>query len=205
MEEGTLFAGTLDVERCIYNMHKKGVPMHVLRQKADEYAQHGHIETQKADSIVRLIEHERGATRLVGVDENNADAPDPAAAAGGGGAGPDRRHEHVTGVHRRRAGLRRATNVVAGHDPSMVQQIGRNGLGVRGQGGNIDRAVLVDEFPIRQRGLQIGAVDLDGRRNLGIRDIQGAAADFRDMGLAHAGHGQKDSDHKQSMARDGGW
>ena len=108
-------------------------------------------------------------------------------------------------VHRGWSGLRRATNVVAGRDPGMVQQIGRDGLGVSGQGGNVDRAVLIDEFSIRQSGLQIGRVDLDGRRDLRFGDLQGAAADLGDMAKRGARRDQEQAGQKQGMARDGDW
>ena len=71
--KGTLFAGTLDVERNIYNMHKKGVPMTVIRQKIDEYVQYRHIESHHADAMVRIVEDERGSSRIAGVDDNDTD------------------------------------------------------------------------------------------------------------------------------------
>ena len=79
--KGTLFADTLDVQRCLYNMSKKGVPTHALRTKADEYVQHGHITAQMADSIMRVIEDERGANRLANDVDVGDGAPDPTNAA----------------------------------------------------------------------------------------------------------------------------
>ena len=71
--KGTLFDGVLDVERCIYNMHKKGVPTMVIRQKIHEYVQYQHIDKGQADAILRIVEDERNASRIVGVDGNDAD------------------------------------------------------------------------------------------------------------------------------------
>ena len=36
--KGTLHGGQLDIERVVYNLHRKGLPMHALEEKADEYS-----------------------------------------------------------------------------------------------------------------------------------------------------------------------
>ena len=36
-KKGTLFAGTLDIEMCLFNLYRKGVPIEALKLKADEY------------------------------------------------------------------------------------------------------------------------------------------------------------------------
>ena len=36
-KQGTLFAGTLDIEMCLFNLYRKGVPIEALKLKADEY------------------------------------------------------------------------------------------------------------------------------------------------------------------------
>ena len=61
-------------------MSKKGVPIHVLRQKADDYVQQGHIDSGLADRIVLLIEEERGVNkRLINDMDTGGGAPDQAA------------------------------------------------------------------------------------------------------------------------------
>ena len=76
--KGTLHGGHLDVERVIFNLHRKGLPMETLRQKADEYVDARLLTAERASMIVRVIEQERGATRTA-----NDAAADVEDAAGG--------------------------------------------------------------------------------------------------------------------------
>ncbi|HIE69689.1 MAG TPA: hypothetical protein EYP98_05705 [Planctomycetes bacterium] len=78
--KGTLFADKLDVERNLNNLSKKGCPLHVLRQKADDYVLQGHIDKDRAEQILLHIEAERGRReRLV----NDMDVGDGAPCQGG--------------------------------------------------------------------------------------------------------------------------
>lgn len=84
--KSSLFGGPLDIQRVLYNLHRKGVPVPVLRQKAEEFIADGLISNEHADHILQTIEQFRGATRIVNADfvgggggnvENDGDgAPD---------------------------------------------------------------------------------------------------------------------------------
>ena len=81
----TLFGGQLDVQRCIFNLHRRQFPIDVIRSKSQEYIDAGLISEQMAQVMVRTIEVERGGEsvaneRHLGLDEGE-----------GGGAGEDDR------------------------------------------------------------------------------------------------------------------
>ena len=59
-----MFAGPLDIERCIFNLYRKGVPLEALKIKADEYREAGYISIDMARQVIRLIEEERGQKRI---------------------------------------------------------------------------------------------------------------------------------------------
>ena len=63
--KGTLHAGSLDAERCLFNLYRKGVPFETLKTKADEYAAAGLFSTDAAERVCRTIEEEKGVTRIV--------------------------------------------------------------------------------------------------------------------------------------------
>ena len=63
--KGTLHAGALDVERTLFNLHRKGLTTASLREKADEYVDAGLLSSQKAERIIRIIEEERQIHRVV--------------------------------------------------------------------------------------------------------------------------------------------
>jgi hypothetical protein len=71
--------------QVLYNLHKKGVPIKVLRQKADDFKAACLISNEHSENILQTIEQFRGATRIVN---------DAFAAGGnddeGGGSAPDR-------------------------------------------------------------------------------------------------------------------
>ena len=60
VEEGALFAGALDVQRVLYNLHRKLVPSAHLELKAEEYVEARLIDRPMADRVLRAIEQERG-------------------------------------------------------------------------------------------------------------------------------------------------
>ena len=64
-KKGTLFAGTLDIERCLFNLYRKGVPMEALKLKADEYVAAGLLTLDMARHVCKAIEDERGHTTVV--------------------------------------------------------------------------------------------------------------------------------------------
>jgi hypothetical protein len=80
--KGTLFAAQLDVQRVIFNLHRKNLKLTTLQEKLDEYVAAGLVSLEMASSILRLIEQERGgAARTIN------DAPAGADDAGGTGEG----------------------------------------------------------------------------------------------------------------------
>ena len=58
--KGTLVAGTLGVQRVLYNLHRKLVPSAHLKCKADEYVKARLIDEAMAERVLRAIEQERG-------------------------------------------------------------------------------------------------------------------------------------------------
>ena len=57
--KGTLHSGDLDIERVIYNLHRKGLPTSTLFDKVTEYVEANLISGQSADKIRRTIQSER--------------------------------------------------------------------------------------------------------------------------------------------------
>jgi hypothetical protein len=64
-KKGTLFAGTLDIERCLFNLYRKGVPIEALKLKADEYVAADLLTIDMARHVCKAIEDERGHTTIV--------------------------------------------------------------------------------------------------------------------------------------------
>ena len=61
----TLFGGQLDVQRTIFDLHRRQFPMDVIRSKSQEYIDAGLIPEEMAQVMVRTIENERGGEVLV--------------------------------------------------------------------------------------------------------------------------------------------
>ena len=61
-QKGTLFAGTLDIQRVLYNLYRKMLPKQALEEKADEYVKAGFIDRHTANRVLKCIEMERGTT-----------------------------------------------------------------------------------------------------------------------------------------------
>ena len=59
-KKGTLHAGVLDVQRVLFNLHRKLVPLDALKEKAKAYVESGLINQELAERVVRVIESERG-------------------------------------------------------------------------------------------------------------------------------------------------
>ena len=83
--KNSLFGGPLDVQRVLYNLHKKGVPVPVLRQRAEEFIAARLITDVLADQIIQTIEQMRGSNRLINEVGDADGAHDPS-----DGAAPDR-------------------------------------------------------------------------------------------------------------------
>ena len=67
-----MFAGVLDVERAMFNLHRKGLPTPALQEKAQEYVDAGLITTEAALKIMKVLEAERSVYRML----NEANATD---------------------------------------------------------------------------------------------------------------------------------
>ena len=63
--KSSLHGGHLDVERAVYNLHRKRLPTDVLRDKAQEYVTAGLLPKEKAGNLMRVIEQERECIRSV--------------------------------------------------------------------------------------------------------------------------------------------
>ena len=52
----SLFGGTLDIQRVLFNLHRRMFPIDVLRSKALEYVEAGLVSEPEAQTMVRVIE-----------------------------------------------------------------------------------------------------------------------------------------------------
>ena len=82
-KKGSLFAGALDIERCLFNLYRKGLKIEILKEKADEYVLAGLISLDKARSVCKSIEEERGHQTIVN-EQAASEAPADAEAAAEG-------------------------------------------------------------------------------------------------------------------------
>ena len=48
------------MQRCLFNLHRRCLPIEVIRSKAQEYVDAGLVDEQSAKAMVRTIELERG-------------------------------------------------------------------------------------------------------------------------------------------------
>ena len=78
----TLFGGELDVQRCIFNLHRRQFPIDVIRSKAQEYIDAGLVSEQCAQLMVRTIEAERGGESVVNEHRFGLDADGVGGAVG---------------------------------------------------------------------------------------------------------------------------
>ena len=69
--KGTLFAGTLDIQRVLFNLHRKMLPDHALEAKAKQYVDENLIDKETAERALKCIRLERGTTSFLndGVDQ----------------------------------------------------------------------------------------------------------------------------------------
>ena len=71
--KASLHGGDLDAQRAIYNLHRRRLPIDVLRDKAHEYVTAGRLAKRKADNLMRVIEQERDAIRSVNDADSDAE------------------------------------------------------------------------------------------------------------------------------------
>ena len=55
-----MHAGSLDIQRCLFNLHRKMVPTTALQEKAAHYVRENLIAADMAQRLLRAIEQERG-------------------------------------------------------------------------------------------------------------------------------------------------
>ena len=71
-KKGTLHAGALDVQRCLFNLHRKLVPTPALREKADAYVAKELISADMANRVLQAIEQERNHSAILNDEEQPA-------------------------------------------------------------------------------------------------------------------------------------
>jgi len=62
--KGTLHGGSLDAQRVLFNLHRRGLPLEALHAKADTYVGQDLMTMVDAAAMVRAIEQERGVYRI---------------------------------------------------------------------------------------------------------------------------------------------
>ena len=70
--KGSLHGGKLDVERCLWNLHRKIVPTQKIAEKALEFVQEGLIKEDEAERIMAVISAERHLERVANADAEEA-------------------------------------------------------------------------------------------------------------------------------------
>ena len=71
----SLHGGQLDVERVMFNLHRKGVPLTTLRDNADAYVAAGLLAPAKADTLIQILEAERSVFRMANEDAEDTTPP----------------------------------------------------------------------------------------------------------------------------------
>ena len=72
---GSLHGGRLDIQRVLFNLHRKLLPMDVIEEKANDYVSAGLVTREEADGMLAVIRSERGASGIaneVTGDDNDA-------------------------------------------------------------------------------------------------------------------------------------
>ena len=63
--KGSLHGGDLDIERVMFNLHRKRLPLEILKRKADDYVEEGLLSSEKARNMMSVIEQERNSVRTI--------------------------------------------------------------------------------------------------------------------------------------------
>ena len=63
--KGSLHGGDLDIARVMFNLHRKRLPMEVLRRKSNEYVEEGLLSPEKRRTMMSVIEQERNSVRTI--------------------------------------------------------------------------------------------------------------------------------------------
>jgi len=70
--KGTIWAGHIDYQRILLNLHRRQIPTHALKAKADKFVEERLLSFDQADLIMQTIEAERSKQRMtndVGEDQ----------------------------------------------------------------------------------------------------------------------------------------
>ena len=99
--KGCLFAGSLDLQRVLWNLHRKGLPMQVLRDKAALYENTKLLSSDHSKAVIAAIEQERNVQRLF----QDPDGLPPEAAAAAEQEGRLNREQLLEELRRREANM----------------------------------------------------------------------------------------------------
>ena len=61
----------------MFNLHRKGLPIATLRDKADEYVAAGLLTVEKAQQLIRVLEAERSVLTMANEDAEDTPPNDP--------------------------------------------------------------------------------------------------------------------------------
>ena len=70
----SLFGGRLDCERCLWNLHRKRVPIDVIREKAFEFKERDLLDEALVNKMITAIEQERNIEKISNTDVQNGEA-----------------------------------------------------------------------------------------------------------------------------------
>ena len=77
---GTLHGGKLDIQRVLFNLHRRQLPMDAIDQKANDYVTDGLVTREEADGMLLVIRAERGVGGIANEVCGNESDPAPSCA-----------------------------------------------------------------------------------------------------------------------------
>ena len=112
--KGTLFNDVLDVQRVLFELHRKSLPLDLLESKAQEYVEAGHITSKQATEMLAIIVEQRGDTTIMNESQINDDGKGTNTAAHGEQTSKRLSTEELrTALAQREANLRRPTQITS--------------------------------------------------------------------------------------------
>ena len=75
-KRGSLHQRALDLQRTLFNLHRKIVPPERLQETAQRYVAGGGMTNEAAHNIMRAIEQERGQQRITGDASSSSGGPE---------------------------------------------------------------------------------------------------------------------------------
>jgi len=73
--KGTIFGGTIDYQRILFNLHRKQIPTPALKTKADKFIEEGLLTVNQAKLSIQTIEAERSKQRMANDVGEDQDTP----------------------------------------------------------------------------------------------------------------------------------